>query len=453
MRMKTIIKPFHETNGCELKIPQSLYQRINHANGSNEMHFTFGKRSVPIQFQSGGDRLEINKQLASELLIPFEDHPIHMNYDVQNKELKLGPVIALLTAENCHRPHGEPFGAAGSFFKEMARYCIQKGFFFYVVPLQAPHNDEPLFGCRWVKDRWVKENLPYPNAIYNRITSRKLEKSEEAKALFNAFQKHHVPIFNERFLNKWEVYNALQCEPVLIPHLPKTILYRQASDLDSMLQNHAVIFAKPITGSLGKGIIKITHSNGNYTVQYSHQSLAQHREYRLLPLLRATMPALKRQPYLIQQGIEPLTFNGQPTDFRILLNKNQTGVWQVTSIVARRSANERIVSNVAMGGSLHRPEQLLSAWFTKHEQKAISKLLVELSLQCVKTIEQHCQGTFGEFGIDLLIDEHGKPWILEVNTKPSKTEDATAITMNRSIRPSTKALIHYAAFLSGFEFD
>lgn len=452
MQMKTTMKPLLQPSPepYQMKLPQSLYTRVNR---DDPLRLTFGKRSVPVRIHPGKDVLEISEHVASELFIPFEENPILLRYDFQKKEIKLGPVIALLTIKSNRQSAHEPFGAITPFFKEMARYCKQKGIFFYVVPLQAGHNDSHLLGYRWATKQWIKGTMPLPDVIHNRISSRKLEKSDEANTLFTRLRKHHIQIFNERFLNKWEVFNALQHDPVLVPHLPKTILYKKASDIDAMLQTYAVIFAKPMTGSLGRGIVKISHENGKYTVHYSNQSSEHHVQYNLLPLLRAIIPIIKRQPYIIQQGIDSLTSNGQPTDFRILCNKDRTGVWKVTSIVARRSANERFVSNVAMGGSLHRPEHILSPSFDKQKSRAILKLLVELSLQCVKTIEQHFEGTYGEFGIDLVINEFGKPWILEVNTKPSKTVDSTVIANENTIRRSTKALIQYAAFLAGFEID
>lgn len=449
MHMKTIVKSLdHQSDPYQIRLPQSVYTRVKR---DEPLQFTFGQHSVFVRVHAGKDVLEISEHIASELFIPFEERPFLLQYNLEKKEIKLGPVIALLASKSNQLSPYEPFGAMTSFFKELARYCIQKGIFFYVIPLQSKHHESHILGYRWTMKQWVKGAMPLPDVIYNRISSRKLEKSDEANMLFTRFRNQRIPIFNERFLNKWEIFNALQHEPVLIPHLPKTVLYQKASDLDAMLQKYTVIFAKPITGSLGRGIVKITHENGKYTLHFSNQSSEHHVQFNLLHLLRNVIPILKRQPYILQQGIKSLTYNGQPTDFRILCNKDRTGVWKVTSIVGRRSANERFVSNVAMGGSLHRPKQILSSSFNQHESHAILNLLVELSLHCVKTIEQQLDGTFGEFGIDLMIDEFGKPWILEMNTKPSKTEESNIVENGHKIKRSTKALIQFAASLAGFE--
>ena len=52
-----------------------------------------------------------------------------------------------------------------------------------------------------------------------------------------------------------------------------------------------------------------------------------------------------------------------------------------------------------------------------------------------------------ELGIDLAIDVHGKIWLIEINSKPSKTDD-TVINPNSHFRPSVLRLIDYVLYLS-----
>lgn len=449
LQMKLTIKQINRSFSNTVKVPHLLYEYIN---TPETLLLTFGKHSVSVSIERGMNELEIDEQVSTTLYIPFEVHSIQARYDERKNEIILGPIVALLTTEN-HFANEIHHGTTPSFFKEMARYCSQNGIYFYVLPVQPLDKQQPLYGYRWMDDRWQKEIMPLPNVVYNRIPSYRQENNSEATSLFQLLQQHNIAIFNERFLNKWEVYKAFINDPVLAPHLPKTCIYEKASDLDTMLQNFATIYVKPVSGSLGRGVAKLSQTNdGMYTIHHSYQSEQQQTKHRLLSLLRAIIPLLKRQPYLIQQGIQPLTYNRKAIDFRVLCNKNRFGEWSVTSIVGRCSAYERIVSNIAMGGSLHRPEHILATHFQKHERIAILQLLVKLALQCAKTLEQHFEGTFGEFGVDLIVDEEGKPWILEVNTKPSKTEDSTMKTNAYTIRPSTKILIQYATFLSGFEF-
>lgn len=421
----------------EIVLPQFLYDKVH---GDQPLRITFGNRTVCANIRKGNQFLEMSQTLASQLLFPLEEATVSCQYNETKNELKIGPIIALLVSQD------QPFGSMAAFIQEMARYCKKSHVIFYVMPLHLQHAEQiDMFnGYLYINNRWVKKELPLPDVIHNRIASRKLEKSETTTHLFAFLQKQRIPIFNERFLNKWEVFNAFKEETVLIPHLPNTTLYRKASDLDTMLQKHPVIYVKPINGSLGQKIMRITQNNGKFTLQFSHAVNIQANEYTLLALLRTVIPIVKKEPYIIQQGIPSLMYHDRHTDFRVLCNKDKTGKWQVSSIVARCSPHGQIVSNLAKGGTLHRPEQILNLRYNKRETEACLKFCNELALHCAHTIERHFHGIYGELGIDLIVDENGKPWIIEANTKPSKTDETN---MTETIRPSTKALIQFAKFL------
>ena len=425
---------------AEIKVPPFLYQKIQ---VSQPLKIRFGSRAIYANARQGEQVLEIHESLASQLFFPWKKTTVSFRYNVAENELKIGPVIALLTS------NGKPFGRMASFMEELAHCCKKNHAIFYVLPLHSQQDEslDSFYGYLFNNNRWEEMKMPFPDVVYNRIASRKQEKSKTAANLFSRLKKQGIPIFNERFLNKWEVYNALKQELELYPHLPNTTLYRKASDLDTMLQQHPIIYAKPIDGSLGRKILKITHHDGKYQLQYSNAIHMQTNEYTLLELLRTAIPLLKTEPYLLQQGIPVLTYHGRLTDFRALCNKDNTGKWKVSSLVARCSPSGQIVSNLAMGGTLHHPNQILASRLTEQETKSCLKFCNELAVCCAHAIERHFQGIYGELGIDLVIDENGKPWIIEVNTKPSKSNKEHVAN---AIRPSTKALVQFAKFLAGF---
>src|SRR5690606_256610 len=61
---------------------------------------------------------------------------------------------------------------------------------------------------------------------------------------------------------------------------------------------------------------------------------------------------LKAQKHQIQQGLQLITVQGRPLDFRALVQRNQQGQWSLTSIVARMAGTQHFVSNIARGGTL-----------------------------------------------------------------------------------------------------
>ena len=82
--------------------------------------------------------------------------------------------------------------------------------------------------------------------------------------------------------------------------------------------------------------------------------------------------------------------------------------------------------------------------------EGVKKALAQSGLESI-------QGHYAEFGIDLGVDTRGHIWLLEVNSKPSKSTTAVQQpgdeegehTPSRP-RPSVIRMLDYAAFLSGF---
>lgn len=122
----------------------------------------------------------------------------------------------------------------------------------------------------------------------------------------------------------------------------------------------------------------------------------------------------------------------------------------MTSAVARVSQQGNFVSNLARGGEIAHAHGILQEVYEHQTAQQIAKLLKELALDICHCITVSTDGLFAELGIDLALDTDGHPWIIEVNTKPSKQHDSIT---DKMIRPSTKAIVQYCAYLSGHSIE
>ncbi|RBW69349.1 YheC/YheD family protein [Bacillus taeanensis] len=431
--------PYH------IRLPLKLWQQWNLRPREYRIKCGFQERAIDCLPSKSKEMVEISCTLANELHLPNETLALHLTFDHTTNHFEIGPIIAVLTTMKTDLD--EPFGTLTSFYQEMARCCMKEHILFYLFSLKHVNN-EFIYGYRWQHHKWGASQLPIPHAIYNRIHSRKLESSSSVQAFFQNCEEKEIPYFNNRFLNKWEVHQALLMYEELTPYLPESLLYEKIGDLENMMKKYNSIFAKPINGSLGKRILRIQKNNGCYSVDYSSNGHEFPNEFQSLHSLKnALSQIIKKRHFLLQQGIPLLHFRKRPVDFRILCNKNQLGEWKVTSGVARVSQEQKFVSNIAQGGEIYSINEVLSEKFNDQTVKSIKRLLLELALEISKRIDQEMTGSFGEFGIDLTIDESGQPWLLEVNSKPSKT---TNDDQSMTIRPSAKAVINFAKFLSQF---
>ncbi|MBT2678062.1 YheC/YheD family protein [Bacillus sp. ISL-35] len=348
------------------------------------------------------------------------------------------PVIALLT--EIKEDSGPDFGKVHSFCEELHQGISETGGSFYVFSLKG-FSDDGVEGFFYDQDteEWKKGSLPLPDVIYNRVSSRRTEFSKGFMGFLNKLDTLGIKIFNHRFLSKWEIHEFLMKEEHLQSFIPETHLYTE-SMLKKMLQLYDVLYIKPVHGSQGRNIIQLVQSDGSINVSLSALPAKDLPPFKQIgELARTIAPIVEKRLCIIQQGVQLSELNGRIMDFRVLCHKNAQQFWKVTSIVARVSAEQYFVSNIARGGEAMKPAQTLALIFGKEQARHQLALMKELALETAETISRHAEGHNAELGIDIGIDIKGSLWLIEANSKPSKNFEERG----SKIRPSTKAIIDH----------
>ncbi|WP_078552601.1 YheC/YheD family protein [Bacillus alkalicellulosilyticus] len=391
--------------------------------------------------------LEASTHVFQELKIPSPSR-IRIAYHKDRNTVVVGPVFAVLV--QTFSKGENRFGSMTSFCEEMAHYANRNCLLYYVITLEQT-TQEPLVASIYVNGEWKEVEVPFPDVVYNRIGSRQIEESMLTQNFFEKLEELSIPIFNSRFLSKWESYEAIQNHKELHPHLPETRLFNDLASLEEMLETHDTLFIKPIHGSQGKGIFRVIQKQGVYCLRYSSLSPTEELQFTsALQLFVALKKRIKKRSYLIQQGIDITTLQGKALDFRILCIRDIHGKWKVSSAVGRVSPQDKFVSNVSQGGQMYSVEDLLEKIDSKEDAKKLKKAMIELALECSSLLESFDNGVYGEFGVDIGVASDGLPWIIEINTKPSK--QYTGVDSEQTIRPSAKSLVHFAYYLSQFPY-
>lgn len=414
---------------------------------------TFGSASQEVMVEPTQDDgvLLMGASLASKWGLAH-DNELCIQYKSDSRTIQIGPLIGVMLKRIYRKMPHKPFGVNTAFCRELTEACKQHCsivYFFTHEDIQS--QSVSIKGWHYKGNKWIRSSFPVPNVIYNRVTSRKLENRVNVQQFIKyARSRYNVVFFNEKYLNKTEVFNALNKEPELHAYLPESYRLRNFHQLKSMCRKYDVVFLKPTCGSLGKGIIRIQRNpNQTYTCYFNNWNGYRTQWFvSLEKLYSAIYGKVKKYNYQIQRGLKLLTVSGRPVDFRALVQRGETGQWGITSIVARIAANHQFVSNQARGGTISTVQSALSRTGTSAASGGLTKMR-RAAVQIAEGIEAQMAGHFAELGIDLGIDSQGRVWLIEVNSKPSK-DDKAPLSTDGKIRPSVRKFVQYANFSSNF---
>ncbi|MGM0837749.1 MAG: YheC/YheD family protein [Bacillota bacterium] len=421
----------------KLKLPQDI--------SLLELQCSRNTISAPVVCIKGEDcTIRIDPSILHSLLLFEEEKNYLITFDHAKQRLLIGPVIGLLT-EITLKEEGIDLKSIQDYCQELANYSDEIGAIFYVFSMPDQWAAPSIEGYFYENDAWKRYTLPFPQVIHNRLHKRTNERRQMFQDFTQALHEWKIPYFNDHFLDKWTVYKQLQDAEHLQPFLPDTIPFSKES-LKSWLEQYSTIFIKPINGSQGKQIFKVCKMHEGFSLSYSSIQQEVSSTYSsFAELYKRLSSQMKKKQYIIQQGLDLLDLEGRPVDFRYMCHRGDNHRWRVTSSIARASKAGYFVSNLAQGGEMLTVTHVLRTRYEKGELLHLRQHLKEIALEVANVIGMVSEGIYAELGIDLAIDQSGRPWIIEVNTKPSKNLDSAPYSS--PIRPSAKAIILYCLYL------
>jgi hypothetical protein len=449
----TVLQSYDPKTDIDLYLPQACLRKWKLAPSTLTVQFGCKTACARVKGMERSGLTLIRPSLAHTLHLPT-GVPLLARFYASQQRLVFGPYLGVLVSRYDTQSPAAPFGPFTSFFNEMADVCSRRGGIVCAFRMQDVNWDQQIVrGMIRRSGEWRQTVLPLPQCIYNRLVSRKREQSEAMGEWIQRCKEFNIPFFNEQFLNKWHVHTALENEPAAAEHLPRTVRYYGLTDLKQMLERHRTVYAKPTNGSMGRGIIRLRRTGGGY--QTTRPGGAARAFSSISGLHQYLLSRTNGKPYLLQQGLPLIGIQQRPTDFRVLVQKDRRGEWVVTSMVARLGQNS-VVSNVSRGGAMIGPAQALricGPWAAGTRPTVATLRSVALKLS--RLLEQSLSGRYAEFGVDLGVDIRGRVWLLEINSKPSKSANTVPLAAReeappRRVRPSVLRMLDYAAYLCGF---
>ncbi|MGO4693243.1 YheC/YheD family protein [Paenibacillus sp. 2TAB26] len=296
---------------------------------------------------------------------------------------------------------------------------------------------------------WSRRWTSFPNMIYDRCRIQRTYRFDQLKKFRERYG--HLTFLNRPLRNKWTIHRILSKDSRYKSYLPATKYVTDNQDITDMIRKHQLVYLKPINGTGGRGILRIERrKDGQLHIQGRDQSRKIIRpQYISTAGLNSYLAPwnLKGNRYIAQQGIQIKLASGRVHDYRMLVQKNGEGNWEVTGCAGRIGASGSITSNLHGGGNAATMSSLLKEWLRDDAKVAQVKEETEkLGVGIAAYLEQN-YGRLCELALDLAIDRKGGIWLLEVNPKPAREVFAQAgekeVYRNAIIRPLEYAIWLY----------
>ncbi|RAK19459.1 YheC/D-like protein [Anoxybacillus vitaminiphilus] len=373
----------------------------------NDSSYTFGKNAISLPFS--------------------EARRSCLSFSVVKKGRQLGPLIGIVISNSAVKQllkgHKRSFEQIHQELKSLGGVCI-------VFTAENVQTNE-IHGYVFSDDKkeWVRVKAPLPDIVYNRIKTRKEERTTESRHFFQFLQQNNIPYFNPSFFTKWQLYQILNSNKILRPYLPATLRISSFNDVITMLNAYGHIYMKPNEGHKGKGIFTLQLNGEQRTVVFSNM-----KHKRTFENITTLFELYNLDEYIAQQAIQSDTINGKRYDLRILAHY-QNNSFVISGIGVRQSIAQEITTHIPNGG------RLIPYEFIK--DKNDESLLRHIVVQCGKTLSAHL-GLIGEFSLDLGRTPDGHYYIYELNSKPMIFDEPEIQ------QQGTKNLIRAFHELSGF---
>ncbi|MCQ4087992.1 YheC/YheD family protein [Saccharibacillus sp. JS10] len=256
-------------------------------------------------------------------------------------------------------------------------------------------------------DQFYQRETPYPDVVLNESPEVAAKRPEVEKLL-----RAQVPFAVHLIGNKEAVTGSLQTD--FAEFLLPTENLSSPADAERMLNLHRDLLLKPSDGRRGGGIVRIRIDHARYRWE---ESSGTSRLLDLRELRKALRRLIARQSYLIQPYVPTLTSNNEPLDYRVHVQRDENGEFQVTRTYPRIGKPGGFISNLSAGGQSLDLHSVLSSFYGNQALDMQAKL-EQTALRLAEGVNRPYPFLCNELGIDLLMDQEGKIHFLEANASP-----------------------------------
>ena len=274
--------------------------------------------------------------------------------------------------------------------------------------------------------KWKIQDFPFPLIIYDRYYSS----ISGFDMGLESFKDWLVSEKKCRFINPLEFvrmatdkvnfYQSMERYGFDTPDVISFLKYGKES-LQSAFDISNNLILKPVFGRMGKSIIRIQRRGINFTICSGRLKLHCRRIDEVMGCVHEIIRgfSLKIDEIIIQPQISIPGFKSRYFDIRSLVQRTDADHLDLTGIVVRVGSKGSYVPNIDQGGLALEVRPWLNKIFEQQQAEEIYRQIQLLSIKIFQRLELEF-GPIGEAGLDFLIDDQRRIWIIEANSKPGR---------------------------------
>lgn len=391
----------------------------------------FNSESVPIIF--GGKEISADVEYNDDLIL--EDNSCYENpgiiristklkdklliqesltYQIKlsDSSIIIGPVIGLLLGIHTHRYNPKHMGKYSDRF---GSYNKVGGLIYAFSPKWIDWKKHTTYGLFYNIDStiWEYGCFPLPEVIYRR------DFHSNPKHIKKLIEFTKGRLFNSHRFTKFDLYNYINENEELSKYLPPTELSIEYEQIKKFIDKYQKVIMKPVDLSRGRGICIIEKTDLGYKLsdyRYKTAVMSTYEDSEALENFFNLNQNLFNK-YLIQKFLSLARIENSLFDVRVVMQKNQSKIWQCTGIECRVSCKNSLLTNISRGGyALSLDEALHLSFDSDHE--IIANKIMNFSNKFCEYMDKMGHH-FAEFGLDVAIDINKNIWLIEANVFPS----------------------------------
>lgn len=275
-------------------------------------------------------------------------------------------------------------------------------------------------GFFYHEQRWMKEAVPFPNVVYDRLPNRLSESQPSYKEVKERMVNDYlIPWYNPGFFNKLELHERLCNDSRAEQYLPETHPFTSFSEVERMVAAYGHVYLKQADGSNGEMIRQVLYDpeKEDYYCRFFDEKNRLYKFESVESLFNHMFKRKELEKLIVQEGIRLIRIDKKPLDFRVHVNKDDKGHWNVSAIAAKIAGDGSPTTHSRFGGVVRSLDEVFSE---EEKRGAYSEKLHKAALDLAAAIEDNIGGIVAEIGFDLGIDRNGNVWMFEANSKPGR---------------------------------